>query len=869
MEAIVDPLRPGDSGATVGNLQDALTELARRGAFAVPSDRLDALLRALENERERQTYGNATRELVAQLQTQQTSPSNGAVDKPTADALNHLLQSFGLIRALAAGRVVHGTITREGDRSLSGLTVVAFDRDLRTRQKLGAGNVDPQGGYSIPYSAGSTVRAERGSADVYVEVRDRDDNVIGKSETTFNAPPDHRIDLTLPNDSPRRSELELLLADVTPLLAGQGSGGADLSIGELTDDDVSFVVSETARSRELVSALVSASKLTKEAGELAKEGEVTSQRWELFLAVCYGISRERGPHTLLGIVRLDDASLSEVLEAAMNSGTIRRILPEELTQVLALLQQVRVSLAAAAAKPGDPPTIGDSIRTLPRTLQVSDGLLTTVVGALLLADSSGKPPADRLLGAGLNRQQTFGVLRAARLRDLTGGYLPLVRSLQVDDPDDSAGRLEDLASWSQAQWVQRVTEVGVPGRLGYAADHSGIVAYAETLRRRIELLHPTQYIAARIRDGRIPVDETARNEVLAFLSNNPTFRMGETGVLAHFLQPTEFRLNGTSADSVRTIQRALLRIERAVKITPTLELAESLLRAGFDSGRKVVSRSPAAFVSEVASIVPGGPDVAAGIWESAHTVTAAVTALVINHSPRFNTGKVSLVSGDAQQSGLATSHLPPTLRTLFGSTDYCECSGCTSLTSAAAYFVDLLHMLGTGAKNGNGKTPLDVLLERRRDLAEVDLTCENTDTLIPYIDVALEVLERPLSHSALGVRVARGAREPDGNIADYGFDAELDKGDLAVVPVALLDDLASWGIVLSRNSRVSKTADSVDPTGATIRRWVLRDGGWKVYLSGFGGIPRRACARPGGCLRRSQNSPFPMDTSIRCCPQGD
>jgi len=36
------------------------------------------------------------------------------------------------------------------------------------------------------------------------------------------------------------------------------------------------------------------------------------------------------------------------------------------------------------------------------------------------------------------------------------------------------------------------------------------------------------------------------------------------------------------------------------------------------------------------------------------------------------------------------------------------------------------------------------------------------------------------------------------------FDPELNKGDLAVVPTELLDDLATWGIVLSKNTRVSK-----------------------------------------------------------------
>ena len=42
----------------------------------------------------------------------------------------------------------------------------------------------------------------------------------------------------------------------------------------------------------------------------------------------------------------------------------------------------------------------------------------------------------------------------------------------------------------------------------------------------------------------------------------------------------------------------------------------------------------------------------------------------------------------------------------------------------------------------------DVLLERRPDLGDIELSCENTTTPLPYIDLVNEILEDGPSHPA-------------------------------------------------------------------------------------------------------------------------
>ena len=77
---------------------------------------------------------------------------------------------------------------------------------------------------------------------------------------------------------------------------------------------------------------------------------------------------------------------------------------------------------------------------------------------------------------------------------------------------------------------------------------------------------------------------------------------------------------------------------------------------------------------------------------------------------------------------------------LFGSLDFCECEHCRSVLSPAAYLVDLLLFLDK-SKAADGNSGLEKLFERRPDLGNIALTCENTNTPLPYIDLVNEVLE--------------------------------------------------------------------------------------------------------------------------------
>src|SRR6266849_8751266 len=83
----------------------------------------------------------------------------------------------------------------------------------------------------------------------------------------------------------------------------------------------------------------------------------------------------------------------------------------------------------------------------------------------------------------------------------------------------------------------------------------------------------------------------------------------------------------------------------------------------------------------------------------------------------------------------------PEWASLFGSIELCTCDHCRSVLSPAAYLVDLLHFLSARPSRIDGKNTKDVLFWRRPDLGEIELTCDNTNTPLPYVDLVLEALE--------------------------------------------------------------------------------------------------------------------------------
>jgi hypothetical protein len=152
MTPIFAPLNPGLTGAAVSNLHDALTALLDRDLLlGAEPDLRDRLRRELRREGREARYGDVTQRLVDAFQQEQGLSNGGAVDEPTAEALNRLLLELGLLEERLRTVEVHGTARHGDGRPVVGGRVRA--EWLPEQQLAGEGGTNDDGQYRLTLTA--------------------------------------------------------------------------------------------------------------------------------------------------------------------------------------------------------------------------------------------------------------------------------------------------------------------------------------------------------------------------------------------------------------------------------------------------------------------------------------------------------------------------------------------------------------------------------------------------------------------------------------------------------------------------------------------------------------------------------------------
>jgi hypothetical protein len=133
------------------------------------------------------------------------------------------------------------------------------------------------------------------------------------------------------------------------------------------------------------------------------------------------------------------------------------------------------------------------------------------------------------------------------------------------------------------------------------------------------------------------------------------------------------------------------------------------------------------------------------VYNAAETKVNKALALLSKYSQSSNTLMSSVVRSKTMQKDDVTTDISvlkmPELETLFGSQDVTDTKHGDSVFGPAAYLVDLLNLLKQ-IEVTDSSTLYDKLIERRPDIAEIPLDCQNAIALVPYIDLVIEILEQ-------------------------------------------------------------------------------------------------------------------------------
>jgi len=664
----------------------------------------------------------------------------------------------------ATSFIVRGQV-RQADGSLFvGAEVLAFDKDLRREESLGHATTDREGRYQISYTAEQFRRSEKKSADLIVRVFANGDpssalvppdgkfppdgesispasisdsavavtapsletaaaeaKPLVSSPVIFNARPIETVDLMVGGEQYKGpSEYELLVAELTPLMQDPL-----VRPNELTPEDVVFLSGETGLDARHITFFGEAARL--------------SAKTELPPEVFYGFARENLSTDLSSLLAQHPQVLRLALERALDSNIIPLRLRASLDSILERLRWLVVENALqGTGKPGTF-SLGEIIGTV-----ISDkDLLRDFLTAYFARKGA---MAD--FWSALRKDARFAPLvpvlqRTLQLKALTLGHLPLIKFLQAEFHSGSLTSVSDLTTRSERDWLAIINNPD-PGNgqpIGTPPDVTGEPAekaanYAGILTNAIAAAFPTEVVANRIPQTTID----GQSDLLTFFAQNRTFDIRQN-IDAYLAE----RAALGSIDDAEKLTDNLKAIQRLSRISPHVTEIQALLslpqvRSAYD----IVTMGKDEFTSQLTA--GAGSELshtrATQLYERAEQVHDTALALYGKYAETMNIAHTPFAPMPIPVH--AQSQIP-NYTNLFGTVDFCECEHCRSVFSPAAYLVDLLALLDT--VRVNNKKATEFLFtdshgnNRRGDIGEIELTCQNTNTPLPYIDLVNEILE--------------------------------------------------------------------------------------------------------------------------------
>jgi hypothetical protein len=657
-------------------------------------------------------------------------------------------------------RRVFGTVRDEFGELMNGVVVRAFDRDLRHEEALGQATTQ-NGKYEIHYSEAQFRRSEKDSADLVLTVTNGTGAQLFRSPVQYNVPPDYEFNMGLKGAVyAGPSKWEVQTGVLMPLL--DGLSPVDLREDE-QNQDVSFLVGETGYTALTIGTWAACWRLA-ERTEKVKPGLAPEAVFAFLQQGEPSIFRE----SLLDDVQhperialIEDALLRalaamlpqrqrELLTKAVDDNLVPARLRTTIDGILAILARINSQYTSDVTVGGGKGTIGQLLDVVNVPAEQRKTILAVMAShSGSLADLWKRLDADPTVPDATVKQ----VRTTVELGTLTRNHIPLVASLAAQV---NAGTLTKraLAQFSQQDWFAAFARpgpdgrpIGVPDNIDGTTPEDRKATYAAILDQQFERAFPTASLAAKVIRAPSLASQLSRR-VGQFLNDHPDFELDRYRI-DHYLAEHQHALAANGEGAAAAVDPVTLNelasVQRVFKLQPTFAAASTLLNQGIDSAQQIYYMGEGQFVGAMDES-PVNRIEARTIYRRAENTYALALNTFADLNASMN-GVAPFALPDqpldaATQTKIATL---PNLQTLLGSLDYCECSDCQSVYSPAAHFVDVLRFLGDRGTQGSDmnadKSVRQVLLERRPDLGDTELSCENTNTPLPYIDLVNEILE--------------------------------------------------------------------------------------------------------------------------------
>lgn len=328
--------------------------------------------------------------------------------------------------------------------------------------------------------------------------------------------------------------------------------------------------------------------------------------------------------------------------------------------------------------------------------------------------------------------------RLIRVGTIAIGSAPCVTAILGTPGNLGSADASVLATWSGPKWLDVATAVTpLPDGL----DETNPVAdLARILQENAQSGFPAQALHSQLSDPSI--GGTLNVHSIFALPANDALDLRT----ARLTSTTFTSTNPGDPATVKAELTVLRTVQRLCRIAPGIASGDAMVRIaalGVQSARDVVRRGTRRFIDAYTSSDPSLHDEAIEIVSKARSQHGMAVAFFGQAAPTLGLAALDFV-GASSDSGASEATLPG-WDGLFSSPTGTIGAWCQSIHGPSAYLVDLLHWLSTKTKpvdvTSGFTSVLAALSARRPDLALIPLTCENTERVLPYIDLTLECLE--------------------------------------------------------------------------------------------------------------------------------
>lgn len=729
-------------------VRDLQAKLAQVG-FTLPQNEVDEAL-----------LGVGTRATLLQLQAKFNLARTGVVDDATRNALK--LTAEGV----AHPSRVEGRIFLENGLPAGKVTLRIVNKGFgETAATLGEIQTDERGFYALPYNVDGT------AANLEIYALDATGQQAKLSLPRFNAGRNEVLNLVAPSSLQTQTSEYQLLADDLEQYTGGGLDRLRQAVESDERQDVSQLHQNTAWDGRLIALATAAGKLVENTG-LAQD-------------VLYSAFRAGLPPDSQELSLVSPEAFETALTRAMDAGIVA-LTPDQVDAAKTQFVQFALDARRKVVVPGTLSNAG----TLLDAAGLDAAHKATFEDLVLLQELSGAELWQQAKNKGVPSEQIERLQFQGKLAYLTLNNAPLTQALQNDiGAMSNLSQLVDNDLYRKDVWKTRLTTLAgnddaalaqlIPSAYLQPELDDRVDAYAADLALKVRQSFPTQVVTRMLETNELTLG-TQHNLLKApaqsFLKNASAqgFQLGRTPISQLVAQHGDKLFEGLATDEVKkAAQDGANILQRTYQMTPTDEAMGTLLKLGFTSAYQVTASPRYEFVDRYWKDF-GSREVTELVYTKSEQITSVTHNIYTLAKTIESTPPVPAIGGTPERRQQDKDKLAgalkdyPTMQSLFGSLDFCECEHCRSVLSPAAYLVDLLQFIDPRdavwqrflndwknkhhgqAYDGltyNYRKPYDELNDRRPDLSAIELTCENTTTALPYIDLVNEILEFYVAHN--------------------------------------------------------------------------------------------------------------------------